>query len=80
MERELFLPLRDTSLTRERVNAEIDVFKKILPMIESFQSFGRTHDVFDFYKRKKLQNNKIKSSLYHTGFEYSTRFFALCKN
>lgn len=38
MERELFLPMKELSFTREQVNAEISVFKKILPYIESFQS------------------------------------------
>ncbi len=80
MERELFLPMKEISFTRERVNAEISVFKKILPFIESFQSFGSTHEIFDLHKNRKLKSRKGKLAIYNTGFEQSSRYFAICKN
>lgn len=80
MERELFLPMKEISFTRERVNAEISVFKKILPFIESFQSFGSTHEIFDLQNYRKLKSHKRKLNIYNTGFEQSKRYFAICKN
>ena len=36
MERELILALKKNAGNKERLNAEISIFKKILPVIESF--------------------------------------------
>jgi len=80
MERELFLPIKEISFTRERVNAEISVFKKILPFIESYQSFSATHEIFDLQKHHKLKRKKSKLTIYNNGFEQSNRYFAICKN
>lgn len=80
MERELFLPMKEISFTKERVNAEISVFKKILPFIESFQSFGATHEIFDLQKHRKIKRKKGKLNIYTIGFEQSNRYFAICKN
>lgn len=80
MERELFLPMKELSFTREQVNAEISVFKKILPYIESFQSYGLTHEIFDSKKHRKLRSSKGKLHLYNSGLEHSKRYFAICKN
>lgn len=80
MERKLFLPMKEILFTRERVNAEISIFKKILPFIESFQSFGSTHEIFDLQKHRKLKRKKNKLNIYNSGFEQSNRYFAICKN
>lgn len=80
MERELILSLKRNTGNRERLNAEISVFKKILPAVESFQTFQCTHEFFDLKKSSIITNARKQLNMYHSGLEAATRYFAICKN
>jgi hypothetical protein len=46
MERELLLAVKDKDYSIQRVENEIEVVKKILPFIESCDTFCRNNEVF----------------------------------
>lgn len=80
MERELILALKKNAGNKERLNAEISIFKKILPVIESFHSFQRSFDFFDLHHNKSVRNLQKQNKIFQAGLENSTRYLAICKN
>ncbi|MEP6846260.1 MAG: hypothetical protein ABI861_09665 [Panacibacter sp.] len=80
MERELLLAVKDKHYSRQRVNNEIEVVKKILPYIESCNTFCKNNEVFDSRTHRLVRNNHKLREVFDSGFEQSTRYYVICKN
>jgi hypothetical protein len=51
MERELILPVKDSNYDKKKLENEIETMKKLLPYIESFNTFVANNDIFDIRTR-----------------------------
>jgi hypothetical protein len=80
MERELLLAVKDRDYSMQRVENEIEVVKRILPFIESCDTFCRNNDVFDNRKHKLVSNRSKLRTFFGSGAANNTRYFIICKN
>lgn len=80
MERELLLAVKDKHYSKERVDNEIEVVKKILPYIESCNTFCANNEVFDNRSHKLIKNSNRLKELFTAGTDNSTRYYVICKN
>lgn len=80
MERELLLAVKDRDYSMERVENEIEVVKKVLPFIESYDTFCANNDVFDIRNHKLVSNRSKLRTVFGLGAGKNTRYFIICKN
>ena len=80
MERELLLAVKDKDYSIQRVENEIEVVKKILPFIESCDTFCRNNEVFDSRNHKLVSNKSKLRTVFGSGADKNTRYFIICKN
>ena len=80
MERELLLAVKDKDYSIQRVENEIEVVKKILPFIESCDTFCRNNEVFDSRNHKLVSNKSKLRAVFGSGADKNARYFIICKN
>ena len=80
MERELLLAVKDKQYSKERVENEIEVVKKILPFIESCNTFCKNNEVFDSRHHKLVKNSSKLKEVFASGVDNNTRYYVICKN
>jgi hypothetical protein len=80
MERELLLAVKDKHYSKQRVENEIEVVRKILPYIESCNTFCKNNEVFDSRHHKLVKNNSKLREVFDSGTDNTTRYFVICKN
>ena len=80
MERELLLAVKDKDYSIQRVENEIEVVKKILPFIESCDTFCRNNEVFDGRNHKLVSNKSKLRTVFESGADKNTRYFIISKN
>jgi ABC-type uncharacterized transport system substrate-binding protein len=80
MERELLLAVKDKHYSSQRVENEIEVVKKILPYIESCNTFCKNNEVFDSHRQKLVKNAARLREIFETGLSNTNRYFIICKN
>jgi len=80
MERELLLAVKDKDYSIQRVENEIEVVKKILPFIESCDTFCRNNEVFDSRNHKLVSNKSKLRTVFGSGEGKNARYFIICKN
>lgn len=80
MERELILPVKDSNYDKRKLENEIETMKKLLPYIESFNTFLANNDIFDIRNHTLVtKSNKIKNA-FEEGLEATTKYYVFCKN
>ena len=80
MERELLLAVKDKHYSKQRVENEIEVVKKILPYIESCNTFCKNNEVFDSRKHKLVKNSSKLREFFDAGVDNNRRYYVICKN
>lgn len=80
MERELLLAVKDKHYSRQRVENEIEVVKKILPYIESCHTFCQNNEVFDTQKQRIVKSPNKLREVFDAGTDNSSRYYIICKN
>jgi len=80
MERELLLAVKNKDYSKQRVDSEIEVVKKILPYIESCNTFCKNNEVFDNRHHKLVKNSSKLREVFDSGADNTTRYFVICKN
>ena len=80
MERELILHVKDSNYDRKKLDMEIETVKKLLPYIESYNTFKVSNDIFDIRDHKMIiRNNKIRD-VFEEGLDCTTKYYVFCKN
>lgn len=80
MERELILPVKSSGFDEEQMREEIDFLKRLLPAIESFESFKLNTDVFERRSLQLIKQDKTLLSVFKEGLESSPDYYFLSKN
>jgi hypothetical protein len=80
MERELILPLKDTSDYQLKMQGEIEQIKKMLPDIESFKAFSINNEVFNLRTNTVITKTKRLYKVYREGAGKNVNIFIFCKN
>ena len=80
MERELLLAVKDKNFSQQRVDREIEVMKKMLPFIESYDTFKINSEVFDIHEHKIIKSNHRMKDLFDLGTENNSRYYIISKN
>jgi len=80
MERELLLAVKDKHYSKQRVESEIEVVKKILPFIESCSTFCKNNEVFDSRNHRLVKNSNRLREVFDSGTDKNTRYYIICKN
>lgn len=80
MERELLIPVKSRNYDKDKVENEIKVLKKILPFIESFETFYANNEIFDINTKQLIKASRLLKPLFDQGFEKNTRYYVCCKN
>ena len=80
MERELLLAVKDKHYSKQRVENEIEVVKKVLPYIESCHTFCKNNEVFDIQKHRLVKNSTKLREVFDTGLGNTTLYYIVCKN
>ena len=72
--------LKNVNYDKIKMEGEIETIKKILPSIESFNTFFANNDVFNMHTRRQVKkNNKLKRS-FDNGMENTTRYLIFSRN
>jgi len=80
MERELILPVKDSNYDKKKLENEIETMKKLLPYIESFNTFIANNDIFDIRNHKLVtRSNRIRNA-FEEGLDSTTKYYVFCKN
>jgi hypothetical protein len=80
MKRELILCLKDGNYDRKKAEMEIEMMKKFLPYIESYNTFEASNDIFDMHDHKLLtRSHKIIIAL-EEGLVCTTKYYVFCRN
>jgi hypothetical protein len=69
MERELILSVKSNMYDKKKVNLEIATIKKMLPYIESFESFAMHNEVFDLASHEFINKRMEVHHLFVKGLE-----------
>jgi len=80
MERELLLTVKKGYYNRQKMQDEMVTVQKLLPSIESFDTFLRLNDVFDMQGYTIIRHSGILADIYHRGGEATTRYRVIGKN
>ena len=80
MERELILPVKDANYDRRKVEMEIETMKKLLPYIESFNTFLANNEIFDIHNHKLVTRSAKIRNAFEEGIDATTKYYIFCKN
>lgn len=80
MERELIFPIKENGFDEKQMREEIEFLKKLLPAIESFDSFKLNTDVFGRKSLKQIKKSKTLLSVFNEGLETSPDYYFFSKN
>lgn len=80
MERELILPVKSGGFDEEQMREEIHFLKKLLPSVESFESFKLNMDIFERRSLRLIKKDKTLLAVFKEGMEASPDYYFLSKN
>jgi ABC-type uncharacterized transport system substrate-binding protein len=80
MERELILTMKETYRCNKKMNAEIEHIKKMLPEIESFETFRQSNEVFDLSKERVIKKKWRLQEVYEKGVDRNVFLFVFNRN
>lgn len=80
MRRELILCLKDSNYDKRKAELEIETMKKLLPYIESYNTFEASNDIFDIHDHKLLTKSRKIIIALEEGFACTTKYYILCRN
>ena len=80
MERELILPVKDSNYDKKKLENEIETMKKLLPYIESFNTFVANNDIFDIRNHKLVTRSSKIRTAFEEGLESTTKYYVFCRN
>jgi hypothetical protein len=76
----LLLAVKDKHYSKQRVENEIEVVKRILPYIESCNTFCNNNEVFDAYNRRLIKSRHKLKEVFDSGAEKNMRYYIISKN
>ena len=80
MKRELILCVKDSNYDRKKLEMEIEIMKKLLPYIESYNTFEASNDIFDPHNHKLLTRSHKIIIVLEDGLDCTTKYYVFCKN
>jgi len=80
MKRELILAVKDSNYDRRKLEMEIEMMKKLLPYIESYNMFEASNDVFDIHNHKLIRRSNKLRNAFEEGFDSISKYYVFCKN
>ena len=80
MERELILTMKEKYRSNKKVNAEIKHIKKMLPELESFETFRQSNEIFDLSKEMVIRKWYKLFEVYEKGIDKKIFTFVFNKN
>ena len=80
MERELILHMKDCNYDKAKLDMEIETMEKLLPYIESFQTFEVSNDIFGIRDHKLITGSDKTRNVFKEGLDCTTKYYVFCKN
>ena len=80
MERELILHVKDSNYDRKKLDMEIETMKKLLPYIESYNTFEASNDIFDIRSHKLMTRSSKIRNAFEEGLDCTTGYYVFCRN
>ena len=80
MEREVILTIQGKRFSKQKVKAEVENIKKMLPYIESFDSFCAHNEVFDMNKQEPVTRKSRLHDVFRQGMNQNAAIFIYGKN
>lgn len=80
MEREVILTTQNKYFRNRKVDAEIENIKKMLPYIESFDSFCANNEVFDMNRQTSIKRKSKLRNVFEQGANSNAEIFIYGKN
>ena len=80
MERELLLLINSKHYNGVQLEDEIETMKKMLPSIESFNSFFSNNDVFNSSSKKPVTKWRKLKYAFDNYLKENTKYYVFCKN
>ena len=80
MEREVILTIQGKRFSKHKLKAEVENIKKMLPYIESFDSFCTHNEVFDMNKQGPVTKKSRLNDVFQQGMNQNAEIFIYGKN
>ena len=79
MER-VILHMKDRNCDENIINMEIKIMQKILPFLESYDTFKACNDIFDIRDHKFIRRSNKIENVFKEGLDCITKYYVFCRN